>query len=307
MPLRYASLPAALRLGVSTPAQWPQPQLLACSRRRPFHSTSALRDDEIDAATNHYETLKLAPGATAAEIKKSFYALSKTHHPDHNRSDLGAANRFMRISEAYNTLSSAEKRSRYDRDTLGLHRSSHQGRRGSYSSTSSQAGGRPATGLSRRRTTFTGPPPSFYRSGGWGSHGAKRSAAQDDSTGGASASSSSSSSSAHAKDHHNDGAWATSGSGGFGAGGMGPGQDPFRHRDDVPHFDREGHERTGRRTEERRWRRMRVDGEDVRVESERGPTGMFLVIGGVLALSFLGPLALSRAWNSGREKRKFNG
>lgn len=35
-------------------------------------------------------------------------------------------------------------------------------------------GGRPASGLSRRRTAFRGPPPSFYRSGGWGASGAKR-------------------------------------------------------------------------------------------------------------------------------------
>jgi len=48
----------------------------------------------------------------------------------------------------------------------------------SFSSHTGPAGGRPASGLSRRRTQFRGPPPSFYASGGWGAHSAKRSAAQ---------------------------------------------------------------------------------------------------------------------------------
>jgi curved DNA-binding protein CbpA len=211
----------------------------------------------------------------------------------------------MRISEAYSTLSSAEKRTKYDRDVLGLHRvhhhHQHAGNRrgGSYSSTTmNPAGGRPATGLSRRRGTFTGPPPSFYRSGGWGDHGAKRSAAHEDSTGGAS-------SKTGTKDHHNDGAWATAGGGGLGgAGGMGPGQDPFGHRESVPHFDKEGHERTGRKAAERRMRRMRSDGREIDMDSERGQGGMFFVIGGVLVFSCLAPLAVSRLWMAGGQEKR---
>ncbi|KAH8201934.1 hypothetical protein TruAng_003926 [Truncatella angustata] len=310
MPLRCASLLTGIRLAQNPRAQWPaartSQQHLAAARdhrlRRPFHTTSPLRDDkaDIDRATNHYETLKIAPGSTPAEIKKSFYNLSKTHHPDHNRSDPSASTRFMRISEAYDTLSKPEKRSRYDRDVLGLSRSgSSSSPPGSYSS-SNPAGGRAATGLSRRRSAFRGPPPSFYRQGGWGAHGAKRGAAHDESTGGAA------SGGAGTRDHHNDGHWAGGNAAGFGAGGMGPGQDPFGHREDVPHFDREGHERTGRRTEEHRTRswhtRMGGGGERVDVERDGGATGMFFVISGVLMLSFLGPLIWSRAWNSNKTK-----
>ncbi|KAM0809099.1 putative J domain-containing protein [Seiridium cardinale] len=314
MPRKYATLPAGLRLALQPQSQWATPPLLlACpgwqhqqkqqqQRRQPFHTTSPLRDDkaEIDSATNHYETLKLAPGATTAEIKKSFYSLSKSHHPDHNRSDPKSASRFMRISEAYSTLSQPEKRSKYDRDVLGLGRTTVP--RGSYSSTN-PAGGRPASGLSRRRSAFRGPPPSFYRSGGWGTHGSKRSAAHDESTGGAA------SGGGTTKDHHNDGAWANS-SHTTGTGGMGPGQDPFGHRHDVPHFDREGHERTQRHTEEHRTRswRMRMGGgyDRAEVEAEKGATGMFFVIGGVIMLSFLGPLIFSRAWmdNKGKKRKK---
>lgn len=61
---------------VYPPAQEPPPQW---RRRRPphqqqqkkfFHATSRLRDEQIDNAQNHYETLKLEPGATPADIKK---------------------------------------------------------------------------------------------------------------------------------------------------------------------------------------------------------------------------------------------
>lgn len=303
MPVRCSSLPTGVRLALlnrSSSRQQQQQQ-----QKKGFHTTLPRRDDKaaIDSSTNHYETLKLAPGATPAEIKKSFYSLSKTHHPDLNRSDPHSSKRFMRISEAYGTLSSQEKRTKYDRDVLGLHRTTHHHHpSGSYSSTN-PAGGRPATGLSRRRTVFRGPPPSFYRSGGWGAHEAKRSAAQEESTGGAS------SGKAGARDHHNDGSWIHENNGGggagFGAGGMGPGQDPFGHRGDVPHFDRESHEKTQRNTEEHRTRswRMRMGGRDrIEIETDRGPTGMFFVIGGVLLISFMGPYLLNWSWSDKKRR-----
>ncbi|KAF7535500.1 hypothetical protein G7054_g5350 [Neopestalotiopsis clavispora] len=178
MPVRCSSLPTGVRLALfnrSSPSTSRQQQ------QHGFHTTLPLRHDAaaIDRSRNHYETLNLAPGATPAEIKN----LSKTHHPDLNRADPDSSKRFMRISEAYGTLSSTEKRTKYDRDVLGLHRGAPIPA-GSFSS-ANPAGGRPATGLSRRRTVFRGPPPSFYRSGGWGAHEAKRSAAQEESTAGA--------------------------------------------------------------------------------------------------------------------------
>lgn len=232
---------------------------------------------------------------------RSFYALSKSHHPDHNPSHPHAARRFMRISEAYSILSIPAKRAAYDRDTLRLpahsssspshahaHAHQHQGRPGSYSSTHNPAGGRAASGLSRRRGAFQGPPPSFFRSGGWGAQGAKRRAAHDDSTGAPGSQSS------------------TSSTAGAGAGGMGPGQTPFRASSDMdsdtPHFDRAAHERTGRRIDHRRAQRAaasQMHGAEVSVEPERGMAGMFFVIGGVIALSVLVPLAVSKVWRGG--------
>lgn len=206
----------------------------------------------------------------------------------------------MRISEAYSILSIPAKRAAYDRDTLRLHHpsspsspSSHPHHRGSYSSTN-PAGGRPASGLSRRRGTYQGPPPSFFRSGGWGAHGAKRRAAHDESTGSSSSTShTSSSSTSHA---------SSASTNSFGAGGMGPGQTPFGRgaEDDVPHFDRVSHERTGRHIDSRRAvRRAHLDSQYINIEPERSTAGMFFLIGGVLMLSVLGPFAVTRIWNRG--------
>jgi curved DNA-binding protein CbpA len=209
-------------------------------------------------------------------LKRSFYTLSKTHHPDHNPSDPHAPKRFMRISEAYTVLSHSDRRARYDRDVMRLRtHSTHHAHRhsGSYSSTG-PAGGRPASGLSRRRGTFTGPPPSFFRSGGWGAHGAKRRAAHEDSTG-------------------------TAGMGR--GGGMGPGQDPTHSAEGAaPHFDHEGHERMHRRYEGRRAKRAEEGGPVV----DTGSFGRFVVVTVSLVFAFGVPWWLAtRGDGRGRKKK----
>ncbi|KAL9042196.1 MAG: hypothetical protein Q9180_000776 [Flavoplaca navasiana] len=191
-----------------------------------------------EGGINHYETLNLRPGAPPAEVKQQFYALSKHHHPDRNPDDPHAAERFVKISEAYAVLGNPSKRERYDRDhgrvSQGL---SHGTQRGSHSS-SAPYGARPASGLSRRRTQFHGPPPSFYRSGGWGSHGVRRQR-QADAT-----------ASTHANVASASGNSGTSGRGGFGPAGLADGLDY-----DVSHFDRDIHIRTQEQQDQRRQRR----------------------------------------------------
>ena len=59
-----------------------------------FHSTSAAHLAQI---ANHYETLGLDHTASAGAIKKQFYNLSKTHHPDLNPNDPTAHTRFVAI------------------------------------------------------------------------------------------------------------------------------------------------------------------------------------------------------------------
>ncbi|KAF3404495.1 DnAJ-like protein [Talaromyces pinophilus] len=119
----------------------------------------------------YYEILNVPVTATAAEIKKQFYALSLKHHPDRNRSDPKATERFATISSAYHILGDSHKRARYDLDHgISTHsQGTHTHPMGSHSSAgATYAGSRPASGLSKRRTAFRGPPPSFYAHGGYG-------------------------------------------------------------------------------------------------------------------------------------------
>jgi len=67
---------------------------------------------------NHYETLGIETSATPQEVKKQFYKLSKSNHPDLHPNDPSKSKRFVAISEAYSILGSPEKRQTYDRDFL---------------------------------------------------------------------------------------------------------------------------------------------------------------------------------------------
>lgn len=246
---------------------------------RLLHASRYLR--RPDAGQNHYEILKIGENASASEIKKSFYSLSKTHHPDHNPSDPEAPARFMRISDAYSVLSSPDKRAAYDRDVMSkLHHQHgqhphHAATKGSYSSTG-PAGGRAASGLSRRRrsTTFTGPPPSFFRNGGWGAHGAKRAAAHEASSGGGTGT--------RAEQ-------PPPGGGTWGATGMGFGFGQGQRAEDVPHFDQEGHERTHQRINRRR---ASSTGFEPPMGSEDSFISGFIIVSATLAVALVVPALL---------------
>lgn len=69
------------------------------------------------ASTNfkdYYTILGVSKTATAEEIKKSFRKLALKYHPDRNPGDKEAEAKFKEITEAYEVLSDAEKRAKYD-------------------------------------------------------------------------------------------------------------------------------------------------------------------------------------------------
>ncbi|KAK3326428.1 hypothetical protein B0H66DRAFT_600551 [Apodospora peruviana] len=318
MPLRYNTPigATALHRGLARLVYRHRPPVIKnpTSFGKLFHTSRILNAQvQDDTSKNHYETLNVHPDASASEIKKSFYTLSKRHHPDVNPSDPHASCRFMRISEAYSILGHTEKRANYDRDFLRRqphhrHAAHHHHHKGSYHSTG-PAGGRPASGLSsRRRGTFQGPPPSFFRSGGWGNQGAKRQAAHEDSTGSTDYNPQTNASS------------SSFGSGSSDSGGMGPGQRPYprgRNENVPPHFDSVSHERTHRRVDERRAQQRRnrenatKDWSSSPWETETGMARGFFLVSGVLVVAVLGPYFAVLLWEgttnwargSGRKRR----
>ncbi|PSN68576.1 DnaJ-domain-containing protein [Corynespora cassiicola Philippines] len=293
-----------LRPRISTArAQRPPPPLPFRHRpSRPFSSTRALSSDA--ALPNHYDTLSLSPTASPAEIKRQFYTLSKQHHPDRNPDDPNASTRFVAISEAYHVLSVPDKRAQYDAQ-LNQFKGTRWGRsrggdhhghpQGSYSSASSYAGSRPATGLNKKRGTFRGPPPSFYKAGGYGRHGAKRAEYAHANPHGARAE----------RGHGQADAETEAGRESYGDfGGFGPGQ--AGQGSEVPHFDdrrhKAAHDNVNDYIQARRRQKLAREVED---DLDRGGTlfNFVLVMGAILAMGLSVKIFGDRAERKAKDRR----
>ncbi len=63
---------------------------------------------------DYYKTLGVDKKATEKEIKSAYRKLAKENHPDVKKNDKDAEKKFREINEAYEVLSDAEKRQKYD-------------------------------------------------------------------------------------------------------------------------------------------------------------------------------------------------
>jgi molecular chaperone DnaJ len=66
------------------------------------------------AKRDYYDVLGVSKSASAEEIKKAFRKKAIQYHPDKNPGDKASEEKFKEAAEAYEVLSSAEKKQRYD-------------------------------------------------------------------------------------------------------------------------------------------------------------------------------------------------
>ena len=61
-----------------------------------------------------YDVLGVQKGASEADLKKAYRRLARDLHPDKNKDDPKAAEKFKEVNEAYDVLKDAEKKAAYD-------------------------------------------------------------------------------------------------------------------------------------------------------------------------------------------------
>jgi DnaJ-class molecular chaperone len=69
-------------------------------------------------AADPYSVLGIARGASEADIKKAYRKLAKELHPDRNKDNPKAAERFSQVTAAYDLLTDKDKRAQFDRGEI---------------------------------------------------------------------------------------------------------------------------------------------------------------------------------------------
>ncbi|MFS2326084.1 MULTISPECIES: DnaJ C-terminal domain-containing protein [Brucella] len=100
-----------------------------------------------------YSVLGVAKTAKPEEIKSAFRKLAKKYHPDQNKDDPKAQERFSEINQAYEIVGDKDKRGQFDRgeiDAEGKQAFQGFGGQGGFGGQSGFAGGDPFAGFRQR-------------------------------------------------------------------------------------------------------------------------------------------------------------
>lgn len=69
----------------------------------------------VTAGRDFYKILDVSKSASLHDIKKAYRRLAKELHPDKNKDDADASQKFQDLGAAYEVLSDEDKRKKYDR------------------------------------------------------------------------------------------------------------------------------------------------------------------------------------------------
>ncbi|MGE3247355.1 MAG: DnaJ C-terminal domain-containing protein [Beijerinckiaceae bacterium] len=70
------------------------------------------------AARDPYTVLGVSKTASAADIKKAYRKLAKQYHPDQNKDDVSAKEKFSEINQAYEVVGEEDSRKKFDRGEI---------------------------------------------------------------------------------------------------------------------------------------------------------------------------------------------
>lgn len=87
---------------------------LSRSNAAPSSMATSMRAFSSKAKRDFYEMLGVTRLADKASIKKAYFKLAKKYHPDTNKGDEKASEKFKEVTEAYEVLSDDKQRERYD-------------------------------------------------------------------------------------------------------------------------------------------------------------------------------------------------
>ncbi|KAL7532669.1 hypothetical protein ACHAXR_004773 [Thalassiosira sp. AJA248-18] len=103
----YTSMP-------SSSGQQQQRPLLHSIKTTLDNTPTTARAFSSASKRDFYDVLSVGKGADKGEIKKAYFKLAKKYHPDTNKDDKTAADKFKEATEAYEVLSDQKSRELYD-------------------------------------------------------------------------------------------------------------------------------------------------------------------------------------------------